>query len=940
MLLLGGLLFLSEYSVAQETSAPETADNLAVDSVAVMEPGAMFDVKRSLSTGSVSTVKGSTLYQTPAANLTNTLYGRLPGLMVLQGSGEPGNDAASLRIRGAGTFNDPGMAIFIDGFQTNFDFLQNMIPGEIESISVLKDAAAVAPFGMKGGNGVLWITTRRGEIGKPKIQLQARTGFQNPTVINKPLNSYGYASLYNEAVSNDNGRVWSPVYTDALLQEYQNGSGTDVDWFNEVLRENAPYTDADVTFSGGDLSTKYFVLLGYMKKQGLYNVTTDDLHSNAEHQRLNIRTNLDFKLFEIFEGSVNLGGRIEDRRNPGYSTAALWNNLARYPSNIYPVTNPNGSWTGTQIYPDNPLASISDLGYISTHDRTLQANFNLKEKLDFLAEGLYLTQGVSFNNWNRGTYGKTKNYARYIGDVPQTTDQHTNYSVFDDDGTNQWDWIQLTGSLGYQKQFGNNTFTGAVNYLQYTYKVDANQNGAAGINTTYGYQNIGGRLNYAINDRYVAEFGFAYSGSDNYAKENRFGFYPTVSAAWIISNESFFSNSENIDYLKLRASAGRSGNDQFSRGRYLYQGYYVNAASYNTGVGDLQGRTGLIQPYVPNPEIFAEQSTKYNIGLETKLFDRFDLSVDAFVDKRTDIITQDFTLSAVFGAAPPYRNIGEVTNKGFEASLEYHNRAGALEYFITGFASYNSNTIDYMAEVITVPNASQTGNPIGTPLGLETIGFYDISDFDADGTLRDDLPAPDFGAVQPGDIKYKNVNGDNRIDQQDEGVIGNTYLPKMTYAMSLGLTYGGFDLQLLLQGAGGRSVNLLHVPNQTMAFVNNGNAYEIAQGRWAYYPDQGIDTRASATYPRLTTEGNNNNYRNSTFWMRNGNFLRLRNVEIGYTLPASLTNKLSVPKARIFVNAVSMLTWSPLMKDLNMDPETLAGYPALKSIMGGITVNF
>lgn len=935
LLMVAGIL-----SAGAAFAQADAANSEAVDSVFAEQDGALFNVGRLSSTGSVSSVDGSVLYGAPAANLTNTLYGRLPGLTVMQGSGAPGADLALLRIRGAGTFNDQEPVIFVDGFQTNASFIQYLSPAEIERVSVLKDAAALAPFGMKGANGVLWITTRRGAEGKPRVQLSARTGFQSPTALNKPLGSYGYASLYNEAVSNDNGQVWTPFYSDADLQAWRNGTGTDVDWYREVLRDQAPYTDADVTFSGGDRSTKYFVMLGYMKNQGLYDVVTDDTHANAEHDRINVRTNFDFNLFDIFEGQVNLGGRIEDYRRPDYSTAALWENLARYPSNIYPVQNPNGRWTGTQTFPDNPVASIHELGYTSNHDRTLQANFNLKEKLDFITPGLYVHQGVSFNNWTRGTYNKTKSYARYIGDVQQTTDQSTNYSIFDDDGTSQWDWVQFKGGIGYVKEINGNTLTAAADYLQYTYRVDADLNGAAGISTQYGYQNIGGRINYFLKDRYVAEVGFAYSGSDNYAPGNRWGFYPSLSAGWIVSNESFFGDGAAVGFLKLRASAGKSGNDAFAGGRYLYQGYYVNGGSFNTGIGDLRSHSGLIQPYVANADIFAEESMKYNIGIDAKMYDKFDISLDAFTDKRTGIIAQDFSLSALFGAAPPYANIGEVTNRGFEADVTFRDAAGELNYFVRALGSYNHNTIDYMAEVIPVESAARTGHAIGSRFGLQADGFYDLDDFDSDGTLKDNLAVPDFGAVQPGDIRYVNTNGDSRIDQQDEVLIGDPMIPKFTYAFAVGADYGGFDLQLLLQGASGRSVNLLDSYSQTVAFVNNGNAYQIAQGRWAYYPDQGIDTRATATYPRLTTQGNNNNYRNSTFWMKNGNFLRVRNMELGYTLPASLTGKINMSKARVFIAASNLVTWSPLLKDFDMDPETLSGYPALKSVTGGITVNF
>lgn len=938
------LFLLGIFPRVDGTIRAQGHSDVAPDSVLVTterppEPGALFQVDPILSTSSVYTATGDRLYMTPAANLTNALYGVFPGLFVLQGSGEPGNDAAALRIRGIGTYNVPDVTLFVDGFQTDIDYLQYLAPGEIETISVLKDAAALAPFGMKGANGVLWVTTRRGWVGSPSVQVQFRTGLQEPVHINKPLDSFGYASLYNEAVSNDNGRVWTPAYSEAQLDAYRNNRGVNVDWYDSVLRQNTPYSDADVSVRGGDQHARYFAYVGYLNNRGLYDVGIDDTHSNARHERLTMRANLDFDLFEIFEGRVNLGGRIEDRGYPNYDGSALWTNLARYPTNIYPVKNENGTWTGTPVYPDNPVASVSELGYTSNHDRAVQANFYLKERLDAITPGLYLSQGMSFNNWQRGSAGKSRNYARYLGDEQQTTDQNTNYSVWDDSGTRQWHWTQTTVTAGYQQQFGRHALHTAAEFLSDIRKVDASANGAAGVNTTYAHMNIGGRAHYVYDNRYVAEVGFAFSASDNFAPSNRWGVYPTVSAAWIVSNESFYGLQGQIDFLKLRASGGKSANDLFDGRRYLYQPYYIYSGGFNTGTSDLNWRSGLIEPYVPNPDIFAEESMKYNLGIDTRLFGRMDLTVDAFLDKRTGIITQDLTLGAPFGAAAPYRNVGEVTSKGLEASLDYHGKIGGVGYSLGGFATYSTNNIDYMAEVITVPEAARTNNPIGSPFGLEAIGFYDIDDFDADGSLKDNLPVPDFGAVQPGDIRYNDVNGDGRIDQWDEVRIGDPYLPTLMYAFSVGADYRGFDVHLVFQGAAGRFVNLLDAWHQTVAFVNNGNAYELAMDRWAYYPEQGIDTRAEAKYPRLTARENNNNYRNSTFWMKGGDFLRLRTVEVGYTLSNTIASKLRFQSMRVFVNAANVFTLSGLLKDYNIDPETMSGYPALRSVAGGIRVN-
>lgn len=906
------------------------------------ESGDLLYLQKKHSTASVVTIGGDILQKTPTANLHNTMYGLFPGMHVAQGSGEPGYDGARLTIRGIGSYNYGSYAIYVDGFQTNSSFLQYLTPAEIESVSILKDAAALATFGMKGANGVVWVETKRGKVGKPQVKLQIRSGLQQALHLTKPLDSHRYASLYNEAISNDNNRIWTPRYSNTQLDDYRNAKGINTDWYNEVLRTSTPFLATDASFSGGIEAARYFVMVNFTRSQGLYDTKTDDTHSNARLQQFNVRSNFDFKLFDIFEGKVDLGGRIEDRSYPGYSGENLWNNLERYPNNIYPVKNENGNWTGTAVYPDNPLASIRELGYFSTRDRNLQANFSLKEKLDFITPGLYLMEAVSFNNWTRGSYNVTKNYARFIGDEQQTTDKNTNYSIWDDWGTNQWTWTQLKAVVGYDKQIGRHQISTAMNYLQYAYNVDANQNGQGGINMKYAYQNISGKLHYAYNEKYIGEFGFAVSGSDNYRKGNRYGFYPSLSGAWTVSNEDFLKDNKVINLLKVRASAGKSAYDGFEGRRYLYEQYYQWTGNFPTGNGTPSWHGGLVPAYTANPDIFAEESMKYNIGVDAQLFDGFSLTADAFLDKRSGIVSQDFSLSDVYGVDAPSKNIGKVTTSGIEASLMYTNQAGAFHYSVGGNISYFKNKIDYMAELIPAsPAAWHTGNSIGSQFGYKATGFYDVTDFNADGALKEGTPFPTFGEVQPGDIKYQDMNNDKRIDEKDMLRIGKSDCPNLTYALTGEATYKGFDFRVLFQGTASREINILNAArNKVIAFENNGNVYAIAQNRWAYYPEQNIDTRDRATYPRLSTKSNNNNYRSSSFWIKNGNFLRMRNIEFGYSLPHKVLQKLRLTQARVFVNGVNLLTWSPLLKEYEMDPESLSGYPALKSYNVGITVSF
>lgn len=893
-----------------------------------------------ISTSAYSTVTGKGLYNSPAPNITNTLFGRLSGLIVSQGTQEPGNDMATLNIRGMGTYNDASATIFVDGFQVPMSYFQNISPVEIENIKILKDAAALAPYGMKGANGVILVTTRRGTNNRTKINIRARSGFQQSYPLNKPLSSYDYARLYNQAISNDNGRVWSPKYSQKELDTYKNGTGTSVDWYNETLKKRSPLTEADISIGGGNQRSKYQIIFDYLNQQGAYNVKNDDLHSNLQYKRYNLLTNLDVTLSKIFSASIGLSGRIEDRSRPNYETSSLFSNLAKYPSNIYPVRNENNSWTGNSIYPDNPVASIRELGYIQYHDRTLQANFRIKENLDIITPGLYLIESASFANYNRGTYGKIKDYARFASDgSPSTNNKETIYEVTDDYGTDSWDWKQYMISAGYDKIFNKHTISSLFNFLGSSEKMQFGNEGG----TAYNYANLGGTIHYEYDKRYIAEFGFSCSGTDYYSPDNRWGFYPAASIAWIISNENFLHKCTALNLLKLRASAGKSGIN--NGGRYAYQQYYTYQGYYGIGSSSISSVQGVTQSTVANPEIFAEQSIKYNVGIDATFLNKLKFNADLFLDKRSGIISKNNALPATFGGVPPFSNIGKVTNKGVEAEIEFRDQWHNFSFITKASILYCSNKIDYMAEIITIPGAIKTGNPINTKFGYLADGYYQLSDFNADGSLRDGVIQSTFATVQAGDLKFKDISGpkgvpDGKIDAFDKTKIGKSDLPEITYAFQIGCGYKGFDLNMLFQGAAGRDISLLNNWNQTVPFQNNGNIYKNAQNAWAYYPEQGIDTRASATFPRLTTQSNNNNYAESDYWIKNGSFLRLREINFGWTFPEIISQKAHISKLRIFFSGENLFTISKLLKNYHIDPETFTGYPVQKIFSFGLLLNF
>lgn len=894
--------------------------------------GTAFSVDSLLYSSANSCVSGE-IISAPTASITNMLFGRLQGLGVSQSNGEPGYDNASLSIRGVATYNNASIPIYVDGYQINDSFFNYMSAFEIESIRILKDARELAPFGMRGANGIIWVTTKRGHKGKPVVSFEAKSGVQQPVAINKPYGTDDYARLYNEAYSNDKG-IWQKYLSDEAVAKLP-----DVDWYDKVLKCNTPYAESNVSVSGGDDVAQYFVSFGFMEQRGLYDVPVTDTVHNAVISRYNVRANLDVKLSSIMSARVDIGGRIENRKYPNRSADKLWDEMARYPSSIYPVKNPDGTWTGTPVYNYNPLASIEALGCNSTHDRTFQFDFELKQNLDALVKGLYLSEGVALSSWTRDAAGNSRNYSRFYKGVQQTTDNDTPYSRWENSGTNQWNWKHYTLTAGYNRTQGKHSLSASTTALFNIYNTDINQNGNAGAQVVYRHINIGGGVHYSYAKRYCADVTYSLSGSDNYRPGNQFGFYPALSLAWIAIPESVGGA---VDFLKLRASVGRNGWDPMGEKRFLWESYYTHTGGINLGNGNPSWASGFTQLYVPNADIFAESSVKYEVGGDAKLLqNRLKMSAGIFLEKRNGIVTQDWTTPSAAGIQnPAYRNIGKVTNGGFDVNLSLSDLCGDFSYNITASASYASNRIDYMAEIITVPTAAVTGNSIGAIFGFEADGFYDISDFGADGTLVPSLPTVTLGNVQPGDVKYRDLNHDNVIDDNDRTCIGNSTLPKLNASLSFELTFRGFDFSMLWQSAFGRDINLLDSPIQTIAFRDNGNVYPIAEGRWAYYPSEGIDTRGSATYPRLSLEENNNNYQNSSLWIRDGSFLKLRNIEVGYTLPHIVSAKLGVERARIYLCGLNLLTISKLMQEYNIDPEVLSGYCAMKSYNIGLSLTF
>ncbi|MDR0714899.1 MAG: SusC/RagA family TonB-linked outer membrane protein [Bacteroidales bacterium] len=883
---------------------------------------------------SVSTVSGEDLGKSQVSTLGNTFFGRFPGMTVIQTNGEPGYDEASVYLRGQHTLQSNTCIILVDGFQV--DAFSQISAEEIESISYLKDAAALALYGISSANGALLITTKKGKNTgkKTNISLKARYGLHTPAYLPKFEGSYNYALLYNEALQNDGLPV---MYGDKDLQGYLSGSDPyyypDVNWYDEILSKTSDIQDYSLSFTGGNLHARYFVMAGFMGYNGLYDGTDQKINSNINFKRINFRANVDVDVNSDLSFRMNLGGRIEDRMFPNTATATMWQHMATYAPNLYPVRTPDGKITGTASYPDNPVGSVLEEGYGSRHTRNVQAAVTAKEKLSFLADGLSVFASIAFGSNYQNGYNKQKTYAYYepiktisgtgqdsIYYVQRGADTDLTVSTGNDAENNR---MEIHAGLEYEQSFGQHDLKALLMYRQSKRSNFTEQ-------SAYAKRDFLGRIDYALRDKYLAELSLAYSGTDNYRPGRRFGFFPALGLGWVLSKEDFLQNLKPVDYLKIRGSAGLLGNDQ-GAARFAYNQYWGPASSqgyyFGTGVTYYEA---LVQQAVANPDFTWEKALLYNIGLETELFNRrLSFTADYFFEDRYDIpVSNTNTLPSFSGITfSTMLNRAEVNNRGIELSTTWRDRAGNTGYFAGAQFSFIRNKIVESFEAPHREAARYTqGHSVGQRYGLEAVGFFRD---DTDIALN---PVHTFSNVRPGDLKYKDQNKDGFINVDDEVPIGKPSVPEITFSVNTGITWKGFDLELLFDGNANRNIYL----NGYMfwPFINDYNISTwAAERRWT------PETHSEAAFPRLTTQANPNNYRASDFWVRNIYVLRLRNAELGYNFSGNWLNRAKIEKLRVYVSTLNLLTLSNL--DADVDPETLSvGYPTLKTFSVGINLNF
>lgn len=882
-------------------------------------------------TAAISSVNGENLVKTPVSIVNDALQGNVNGLTIERTSGnEPGWSLSNYYIRGIGTFGSGKSPLFVvDNVERDITQLD---PEEIATITVLKDAASTVAYGMNSANGVINVTTKRGFSGKPEVGLKINYGVQSPSRLPQYLNSQEYVKFRNIALQNDGLPIPSdPRYNPDMYDGTQNPYlYANTDWYNEFLQKTAPQQSYKLNVAGGGESVKYYLLLGVVNQKGIYNHANENkaYDSNPDYTRYNVKTNTDIKISDYLNVSLDLGGRLETKKVPLVSASNIFSALSTLPPTI-PMLNEDGSIAGSSVYTNNPYGMLSHGGYQTQYYRYLQGNVSAVQKLDFLTKGLSINGMFGFDSYKLYGRGKSQGYAVYQQNLDGTYTQYGENSDLDLSFYNSTDnyYLLMTalGSLAYQRTFGEHDISSDLRYMQSTKSV-------VGSDPDYKKQTLSGRVSYAYNNKYIAEFGYSYSGSENFIRAKRFGFFPVGSVAWVISNENFFGGNNLFNFLKVRGSYGLVGNADLGIGRFPYQSQYSLGGGYVFGSG-YSSSDGAYEGRLNNPNLTYEKSLNGNIGLDAELLkNKIELNVDIFRNDRRDIITtREDILSSIIGQDLPYENRGSVLNKGFEIALKYHDNIGQFNYFVQANTSFAQNKITQKEEVSGLEKWEyRTGRSVTQQWGLVANGFFNSQQ------EINNWAKSTFGTVKPGDIKYVDQNNDNIIDESDMVPLGYPSIPEWNFGLNIGLSYKGFDVSALFAGVANRTLFITN--NVFLGMQNNSKVTATAYDTW----QEGIN-ESTALYPRLTTAEVTHNTQNSTVWMQNGNYLRLQNAELGYNVSHKLLSSVNIRDLRIFVNGYNLFSFDHLKKyhiSADYPNAGISAYPEMRVINIGANIKF
>ena len=889
------------------------------------------------STGAVSTVYAENIDKSSAFSIGNSLYGNVLGLTTMQSTGVVWEQMPSMYIRGLKTLNgNNGILLVVDGLErdNNWQALKYITPEEVESVSVLRDAAALALYGYRGVNGVVNIVTKRGKYDTREINFSYDHAFNYMTRKPELADAYTYASALNEALTNDGKQV---RYSQNELNAFKNGTSPylypNVNWWEEVFRDRGASDIATLSFRGGSTKMRYYTMMNLQNNRGfIKNFDTNaDYSTQEKYSKANFRTNLDIDLSPKTKMQANIMGILNEFSRPGMGSDNLISKLYQLPSAAFPIRTDSGLWGGNTTWGENwnPVALTEGRAYSKGHTRGLYADMSLRQDLSSLTKGLGASVRIGYDNLASYWENHTKGYkygmasvASWENGLPIAGEEITGGKDTEMSGDSKLDWqyraFNFQMNVDWQRQFGVHSL---YSMLLYTYKYD----NAKGINNTFYRQNAGWYTHYGFKNRYFADFTLMASASNLLAPDHRWNVSPTVGLAWLISNEKFMQSQNVVDFLKLRASFGMLNTDNIPGNGYWNEtvgggnGYPINNNFGGDG-GWHEGRLASVNGTT-------EKAYKYNAGVDATLFKGLTLTVDGFYERRSDIwVSSDGQNSAVLGASGSYVNAGIVDSWGTEIGANYYKKMGNVELNLGGTFTYNrSKIIEMLEEPAAYDYTRSTGNPVGQIFGLQAIGYF-VDQADIDNSLPQQ-----FGPVKAGDIKYKDMNGDKVINSDDRVAMGyNSTCPEIYYSFSLGLEWKGLGFSAQFQGVGNYTAILSGTYYHPLVDNTTISNY-VYRNRWT--PET-----PNARFPRLTTETVDNNLQTSSLWLADRSFLKLRNCEVYYKLPSSWLNRFWVKNAKVYVRGVDLLCFDSIDQ---LDPEAMNNsYPATRSIHVGLSVGF
>lgn len=908
-----------------------TTNRLNVSLDAVVPPKETIEVlygkhKAKTFSGASASIKGDQISTIASPNASNTLAGRLLGLIATQ-SISLGNDGSNLSIR------NQSPVILVDGAVRDIDQVN---VNEIESVTVLKDPVSLAPFGMRSSGGIIVVKTKHGSDSEQVVNFTSQLAVQQPTYLPNYLGSYDYALLANEASENDGNPA---IYSPAEIDGYKTGNNPyiypNVDWYKLTLKPSYTFTRHNLNISGGNKTVRYFVSLENLNQDGMFKSGPNDYDTNNGYKRNSFRSNVEIDIDKNWTVGLQIAGKYEKQNSPGSNVNDLFTAMKNTPPNAYPVFNPNGSLGGNALYQKNIYGLLYSTGYMLENRRTLFVDSDFNRKLNSITEGLSLTGSVHYSSYYSNTVNRNRsNFAVYQLTIDPTT-QAQSYKQYNSDGTfassdtygDVTRRLNYDAGLAYNRSFDKHSVDATLRYTWDQYDLSSNNDNI--VRLTHAYQGFMGRVSYDYNEKYFADFAFSYQGTEQYPSGNRYGFFPAISAGYDISKEDFFKVA-SINQLKFKVSAGLLGND---RANYFdTQPYYTPGSAYVFGAS-ATGLNGWSEQTLGNPNITWEKTRAINAGIDARFFNsKLGVTLEYFNNRQYDVLQTRGASNPILGMTYPLENIGEYEYNGIELGSDYNFNIGKLGVTLMGNSQFFANKVIFMDELPKQYSYQErTGGRIGQPFGLVALGlFQSQAEINAS-------PGQFFAKLQPGDIKYKDVNEDGVINDDDVTSIGKTSNP-IFYSGSIGLKYEGFDFSVLVQGVANKDffytgMNAWAFQNYTIGTIPvNTGVQPHHLGRWT------PETADTATYPRLSYGTNINNDRSSTYWIKDGDYLRVKNIEIGYSLPSDLMKRTHLSDIRVYANAFNALTFTKLE---DLDPESLfSNYPLYKSFSLGISIKF